>query len=219
MRSFIFDFNGTLYQDTALHHIAWATFLARRGIALTDEDFHRYMCGPPNDAILRHFISEELTAGQIAEMAFEKESLYRDAVRADPSMRHLTDGAEAILDLMKARGIPYAIATGSSRDNVEFYMDELKISRWFDYDHIFYAEGRLPGKPDPAIYLQAMEKLGYAPAEVTVVEDAMAGIQSASRAGVSRIIAIDTTMGPGAFAGVPGIAAVIHDFTDFDRFL
>ena len=219
MRQFIFDFNGTLYQDTALHRQAWGAFLARRGIPLSDEDFHNYMCGPPNDAILRHFISPDLSDAQISRMAFEKESLYRDAVRADPSMQRLTDGAADILDELKARGIPYAIATGSSRDNVDFYMEVLRIDRWFDYDHIFYAEGRLPGKPDPAIYRLAMEKLGYEPGKVTVVEDAMAGIESARRAGVGRIIAIDTTMGPRAFDGMADVCAVIHDFTDFERFL
>ena len=219
MREYIFDFNGTLFQDTALHRMAWDTFLSRRGIVLTDEDFHNYMCGPPNDAILRHFISPDLTDAEIAEMAFEKESLYRDAVRSDPASQRLTDGAEALLDLMKSRGIPHAIATGSSVDNVEFYMDALGIGRWFDLDHIFYAEGRLPGKPDPAIYRLAMEKLGYAPGDVTMVEDAMAGIQSAARAGVGRIIAIDTTMGRAAFDDMPEVAAVIHNFVDFESFL
>lgn len=219
MRKYIFDFNGTLFQDTALHRMAWDTFLARRGIVLTDNDFHKYMCGPPNDAILRHFISDDLSDGEIAEMSYEKESLYRDAVRVDPSARRLTDGAEAMLDRMQARGIPHAIATGSSVDNVEFYLDALDIGRWFDLDHIFYAEGKLPGKPDPAIYRLAMAKLGYAPGDVTVVEDAMAGIQSAARAGVGRIIAIDTTMGREAFEGMPEVDAIIHDFTDFDRFL
>jgi len=219
MQSYIFDFNGTLYQDTTLHRRAWDTFMARRGIELTDEAFHSYMCGPPNDAILRHFLSRDLTDAEIARLAYEKECLYRDAVCSDPSMQRLTDGAPELLDTMKARGIPFAIATGSSRDNVEFYMDVLHIDRWFDYDHIFYAEGRLPGKPDPAIYRLAMAKLDYAPREVTVVEDAMAGIESAHRAGVGRIIAIDTTMGADAFSGMPQIAAVIHDFRSFEELL
>lgn len=219
MRQYIFDFNGTLFQDTALHRRAWGIFMARRGIELTDEAFHSYMCGPPNDAILRRFISADLTDAQIAELAAEKEHLYRDAVRSDPSIQHLTEGAAELLDLMKARRIPHAIATGSSRDNVEFYMDTLDIGRWFDYDHIFYAEGRLPGKPDPAVYRLAMDKLGYTPGNVTVVEDALAGIQSALGAGVGRIIAIDTTLGPDAFADMPEVSAVIHNFNDFERFL
>ena len=219
MQKYIFDFNGTLFQDTDMHRVAWNDFLARRGIALTDEAFHKYMCGPPNDAILRHFLGPDLTDGEISALAAEKEAAYRGIVCSDPALRALTPGAEAMLDHLKARGIPFAIATGSSRDNVDFYMDELDIGRWFDYDHIFYAEGRLPGKPDPAIYRLAMEKLGFEPSEVTVVEDAIAGIQSAVAAGVRRVVAIDTTMGPDAFGDFPEVVAVIHDFIGFERFI
>ena len=219
MRSFIFDFNGTLFQDSEMHHIAWTRFMADRGIELTDELFHRYMCGPPNDAILRRFISEDLTDAEIAALAAEKEALYREQVLSDPALQVLTPGAPELLDDLKARGIPYAIATGSSWDNVDFYLRTLRIDRWFPPERIFYAEGRLPGKPDPAIYRLAMEKLGFDPGETVVVEDALPGIQSAIGAGIRHIVAIDTTLGPEAFAGIPEVKAVIHDFKNYERWI
>ncbi len=219
MRSFIFDFNGTLFQDSEMHHIAWTRFMADRGIELTDELFHRYMCGPPNDAILRRFISEDLTDAEIAALAAEKEALYREQVLSDPALQVLTPGAPELLDDLKARGIPYAIATGSSWDNVDFYLRTLRIDRWFPQERIFYAEGRLPGKPDPAIYRLAMEKLGFDPGETVVVEDALPGIQSAIGAGIRHIVAIDTTLGPEAFAGIPEVKAVIHDFMNYERWI
>ena len=219
MQSFIFDFNGTLFLDLPLHRVAWERFMARRGIAVTDEMFYRYMFGPPNDAILRRFIRPDLTAEEIAALSREKEALYREMVCADPRLRALAPGAAEMLDMLKARGVPCAIATGSIRDNVDFYMHTLGIDRWFDYDHIFYDEGDLPGKPDPAIYLQAMTRLGYRPEETTVVEDALSGIQSAAAAGVGRIIAIDATLGREALEHNPNVAAIIHDYHHFDRFI
>lgn len=216
MRKYIFDFNGTLFQDTLMHRQAWRIFMARRGIDLKDDQFYRYMCGPPNDAILRRFLGDGLTREEIVRLAREKEELYRDIVRSDPALQALTPGAPELLDDLKARGVPFAIATGSSKDNVDFYMQTLRIDRWFDYDHIFYAEEKLPGKPDPAVYRLTMEKLGYAPGEVTVVEDALLGIQSAVGAGIGRIIAIDTTLGPDAFRDIPQVVSVIHDFHNFD---
>ena len=219
MRQFIFDFNGTLFQDTPLHLRTWRDFMALHGVLITEEIFYSEMCGPPNDAILRHFLGDHLTDAQIEQMSFEKESMYRRIVINDPSLQALTPGAEALLDELKTRKIPFAIATSSRFDNVKFYMETLRIDRWFDYDHIFYADGTLPGKPDPAIYLQAMKKLCYTPGDVIVVEDALPGVQSAAAAGVGRIIAIDTTMGPEAFEGVDGVDAVVHDFWDFERFL
>lgn len=219
MQSIIFDFNGTLFQDSDMHQHAWKVFFARRGIEITDELFHRYMCGPPNDAILRRFLGGDLTDGEVAALAEEKESLYRRVVLSDPALQVLTDGAPTLLDALKAAGVPYAIATGSSIENVNFYFDALDIGRWFDRDRVFYAEGHLPGKPDPAIYRLAMEKLGFDPMDTLVVEDALPGIRSAIGAGIRRIVAIDTTLGRDAFAGIPEVVSVIHDFTDHGLFL
>ena len=219
MKSFIFDFNGTLYQDSTMHLDAWRQFYKKHGVPFTDDLFYKYMCGPPNSEILRRMISPDLSDAEIEALSEEKEALYRQVVLDDPDLRELTPGAGEMLDMLKARGVPYAIATGSNRANVDFYMYTLRIDRWFDYDHIFYAEDRLPGKPDPAVYRLAMRKLGFQPEETVVVEDAMPGIQSAVGAGVRAVIAIDTTLGPEAFRGIPEIVAVIHDFHGFERFL
>lgn len=219
MRAFIFDFNGTLYQDSAIHLEAWRRFCRKYGVPFTDDMFYRYMCGPPNSAILRRFLRPDLTDGEVEALSEEKEAVYRRIVLDDPALRVLTPGAAEMLDLLAARGIPYAIATGSNRANCDFYMETLKIDRWFDYGRIFYAEGRLPGKPDPAVYRLAMRKLGFDPAETVVVEDALPGIQSAVGAGVRTVVAIDTTLGPDAFHGIPEVRAVVHDFYGFERFI
>ena len=218
MTSYIFDFNGTLYQDTPMHKSAWREYFRRMNVPFTDENFYKYMCGPPNSAILRQFIDPDLTDAQVAAMSEDKERIYREIILNDPALQVLTPGADAVLDRMKAAGVPCAIATGADRANVDFYMDVLNIGRWFDYDHIFCAHRGIPGKPDPAIYRMTMEKLGYDPADTVVVEDALAGVRAAVGAGVKTVVAIDTTLGPAAFADIPEVVAVIHDFHNFDHF-
>ncbi len=219
MRSFVFDFNGTLFLDAWIHRIVWKDFLADHGHPITDEEFDRYVYGPGNDVILRRFFGDALTPEAANALSEEKEAAYRAFVLNDPALQHLTPGATQMLDMIRDRGIPCAVATASIRSNVDFYMNDLGLKRWFDYDHIFYMAGDIPGKPDPTIYRMTMEKLGYIPGNTTVVEDSLSGIQSAVAAGVGRIIAIDTTMGPQALEKVDAVDAVIHDFYDFERFL
>ena len=48
------------------------------------------------------------------------------------------------------------------------------------------------GKPDPSIFLLAAERLGVAPAECVVIEDALVGIEAAKRAGMP-VLAVATT--------------------------
>lgn len=218
MRDFIFDFNGTLYQDTPMHIAAWGEFYRRRGIPYAEDDFYKYMCGPPNTEILRRFVDPGLTDAQVDALSEEKERIDRQIILDDTALQVLTPGAEDMLDAMRERGIRFAIATGADRANMDFYMRVLNIGRWFDYDHISCAHRGLPGKPDPAVYRVTMEKLGFDPAQTVVVEDGMAGIRSAIGAGVKTIVAIDTTLGPNAFAGIPEVASVIHDFHGFSHF-
>lgn len=219
MKNIIFDFNGTLFLDSPIHLKSWGLFFERRGLPYSDELFYTKMCGPTNSTILRTMIDPSLTDAEADILSEEKEQIYRDIVKADPAMQALTPGAAEMLDNLKALGAKYAIATGSTKSNVDFYMETLGIDRWFDYDHIFYDEIGLPGKPDPAIYLGAMKKLGFTPADTIVVEDAMPGVQSAVGAGIETIIAMDTTLGPHAFDAFSQVKAVIHDFYGFERFL
>ena len=76
--------------------------------------------------------------------------------------------------------------------NVEFVLQHCGIDDCFD--------ARISGdrvsrcKPDPEIYLRAAGALEVAPADCVVFEDALAGIESARRAGAGRIVALATTL-------------------------
>ena len=219
MRSFIFDFNGTLFRDTEFHRLAWTQFMARHGIAISDDDFRQKMNGPGNDVILRRFFGTGPSDEEISALSEEKERIYRAIVLADPARQALAPGAVEMLDMLKARQIPCCVATASIRANVDFYMEDLGLKRWFDYRHIFYMTGELPGKPDPAIYLAAMDRLGFRPEDTLVVEDSLSGIQSATGAGVGGIIAIGDTVPLEVLVRMPRIIAHIQDFWGFDRLL
>ena len=218
MRSFIFDFNGTLFQDTDIHRAAWKQFMAAHGKPISDEDFRQKMNGPGNDIILRRFFGDAPSDAEIEALSEAKERIYRDIVLSNPARQSLAPGVVEMFDTMKKRAIPCGVATASIRANVDFYMETLGLNRWFDYDHIFYMTGDFPGKPDPAIYLTAMQTLGYRPEDTVVVEDSLAGMRSALSAGVSGIIAVGDTVSPDALAQIPNVLARIQDFYGFERF-
>lgn len=66
------------------------------------------------------------------------------------------------------------------------------------------------GKPHPEVYLLAAQRLGIAPQDCVVVEDAPAGIQAARNAGM-RVIAVATTHAPSELAQADGIACRLSD--------
>ena len=96
---------------------------------------------------------------EVRRLSGEKEKIYRQIALDDPALQNLSPGTEEMLDMLKWRGIPHAIATASMPENVDFYFDTLGIGRWFDREHVFFDEAGLPGKPDPAIYIMALKML------------------------------------------------------------
>ena len=55
------------------------------------------------------------------------------------------------------------------------------------------AELGLPGKPDPAVFLEAARRLGAGPDRTAVVEDALAGVQAGRRGGFALVVGVDRT--------------------------
>ncbi|MCL5958147.1 MAG: HAD family phosphatase [Chloroflexi bacterium] len=57
------------------------------------------------------------------------------------------------------------------------------------------AEDVKEGKPDPEIFRTASDRLGIAPVACLVIEDAVAGVQAARRAGI-KCLAVSNTHSP-----------------------
>ena len=211
----IFDFNGTLYFDSHLHIEAWKRFLKLHSFpAMTDEQFKEKFLGRNNAEIMEMLHGHPLPADELDALAEEKEAIYRDICRERPDELKLVAGAEAFFDALKANGIPFTIATGSGRSNVDFYFDVFRLDRWFDYSRVVYDDGSLPGKPDPAVYLKVTALIGKDPAECMVFEDSFSGIHSAHNAGIGRIAAISLPENI-PYVKELGIADIIAtDFTD-----
>jgi len=220
MKAVLFDFNGTLFDDTRFHLEAWQKYMGDRfGMHMTLEEVRRRFIGPNNREIFHDVLGDGLTEEEIERYSFEKEEVYRAVVRSNPANMHLMEGAPELFDLLAERGIPFALATASARYNVDFYLDELGMDKWFDLSRIVYDEGLLPSKPDPAFYLEAARRIHTDPADCIIVEDSPAGIQAAVNARAGRIIAIDRTMPKEKLEANPAIHAIVHDYVGFEIYL
>jgi beta-phosphoglucomutase-like phosphatase (HAD superfamily) len=68
-------------------------------------------------------------------------------------------------------------------------VDELNIRQYFS---ALISSHAVPGKPDPAVFLEAARQLGVELGQCVVVEDAVAGVAAARKAGM-KCIAVCTT--------------------------
>jgi HAD superfamily hydrolase (TIGR01509 family) len=76
---------------------------------------------------------------------------------------------------------------------------------------------RLPGKPDPALFLEAARRLSVPAGSAAVIEDALAGVEAGRRGGFGLVVGVDRTAGsPGAAEGLRdrGADLVVGDLAE-----
>lgn len=185
----LFDMDGTLVDNTLAHMRAFEIFCARYGVTGWKEKLSQAF-GMGNDDIMRLIMPAELIRERsLASLAEEKEAIYREIYA--PEIRPVK-GLVPLLESLRAAGVRCAVGSSGCRANVDFVLEKCRIGEFFDV--------RISGdrvtrcKPDPEIYLTAAAALGMAPADCVVFEDAKAGIESARRAGVGRVVALATTL-------------------------
>lgn len=185
----LFDMDGTLVDNTLAHMRAFEIFCARYGVTGWKEKLSQAF-GMGNDDIMHLIMPAELIRERgLASLAEEKEAIYREIYA--PEIRPVK-GLVPLLESLRAAGVRCAVGSSGCRANVDFVLEKCRIGEFFD--------ARISGdrvtrcKPDPEIYLTAAAALGMAPADCVVFEDAKAGIESARRAGVGRVVALATTL-------------------------
>lgn len=97
-----------------------------------------------------------------------------------------------VADLMadcREAGLPMAIATTTSRSNVEALLGAHLGPQWrADFAAVVCAEDAPLKKPDPQAYLLVLQQLGLRADEVLAIEDSAPGVAACGAAGVPVVV-------------------------------
>ena len=190
IKGVIFDFNGTLFFDTHLHNRAWDIFLERHSFALTDEEKNYKIHGKNNAEIMSNLFSRDLSKNDIKTLSIEKEDIYQSLCLKEKM--ELAPGVLDFLEYLDKNQIPFTIATASDLYNLLFYFEYLELEKYFDLDRIVYSNGKIKSKPDPEIFLKAMDVLKINASEALIFEDSTSGILAAENSKAKKIIIVDS---------------------------
>ncbi len=181
-RAVLWDMDGTLIDSEEFHWISWRDTMAKEGIAITHEQFLSSF-GQRNDSIIPRWLGAASTPERVEKIANAKEELYRHLIR-DNGISPLPGVASWLHRLQEQRWLQ-AVASSAPRANIEVILEALAAAHIFQA--MVSAEDVRRGKPDPEVYLTAASRVGVAPDKCIVVEDAVAGVEGARRAGMRSI--------------------------------
>src|SRR5262249_46554008 len=184
-RGVIWDLDGVLVDTGEFHFQAWPETPDENGNPLTRERF-RATFGMNNTGVLTALLGSPPAPEFLARIEEEKELRFRRSIRGRVQA---LPGVQTWLDRFKSALIPQAIASSAPQANIDAIVEELGLRPYFA---AIVSGGAMPGKPDPAVFLEAASLLGIPAERNVVIEDSVSGVEAARRAGM-KCVAVTTT--------------------------
>ena len=177
--AYLFDCDGTIADSMPLHYIAWKKALAEWNCDFSEDLF--YAWGGMSVAEIIAALNRDRGLNMpVEKVARRKEELYFENLPQLKAVPEVMEHIEASYRL-----IPFAVVSGSTRDSVTRSLEALRILDRFDT--LVCAGDYRNSKPDPEPFLLAAQRLGIAPEDCLVFEDADMGIQAATAAGMASV--------------------------------
>ena len=178
-KAFLFDMDGVLVDTQWIHTLALQKVFARYGVE-TDIDELNCFAGTKRGTAITAMVEKFQLDLDIEKLCDLKDEIF-DALIDETELEPIP-GIPELLQGLKDRSVPTAIASSSSPEFIGLVVDRVNIRPYFDR---FVSGQLLPkSKPDPAIYLLAAKEVGIAPEDCVVLEDAALGVEAAKAAGM-----------------------------------
>ena len=177
----IWDFDGVIADSEKV----WLKnrqvyFKDRLGLDLSFDEINSYFGGTSDST--KKIILQKM--GYETDDKFWADVLDIDLKSMDTEGLDLFDG---VLDILKKKNFKQCIATGGIRSKTIHKIDVIDIRGLIPDEHIFTVDCVKRGKPEPDLFLYAVDKMGEKPQDCLVIEDSIAGMTAAIRAKMSVV--------------------------------
>ena len=185
IRAVVFDMDGLLIDSETLVYEGMRRAVRHMGLDLPMSLFTKMIglpLGDSFDTLKAHYGPDFDLDRFLIEERREIEALFAEGVV-------LKAGVVELLDALDAVGLPYAIATSSSRDSVEAHIGGHGLLARFKA--VVARDDVRRHKPNPDPFLAAAKALGVDPTDCLALEDSHNGVRAAHAAGMMTIMVPD----------------------------
>lgn len=204
----IWDMDGVITDTAEFHYITWRDKLNEIGVEFKREDFVQFF-GMKNHAVLENVMKKKLEPEFVENLAVSKEEEFRRMLKGNIE---LLPGVKKCLGRFAGLGWKQALASSARQENIDATLSELGIEPYFD-DVFSGDDPDTPDKSNPTLFLRVAEALKFAPQDCIVIEDSIAGVTGAKKAGM-KCIAVTTTNPADRLSSADLILDSLSELTD-----
>jgi len=186
LRAAIFDMDGTLVDSERVIMRAWLEVSQEMGYPMKQEDYASVIGLNVEES---NAILASLLGGADALREVRHSVRNRLASLSETVVYPLKPGALELLRALRAEGIPCAVASSSSAQEIEDRLTRVGVLDFFQT--VAGGDEVDRGKPDPAVYRLAASRLGVPPVSCLAFEDSAHGAAAASAAGATVVFVPD----------------------------
>jgi beta-phosphoglucomutase family hydrolase len=180
-KAVIFDMDGVIVESEDAHIKAEKQIMLKRGIKISSDELHEYT-GSTAHFMFTQLREKHELKDSVEALETEKEELLLKLIQNDANP---VKGVITLIKRLKLKRVKLAVASGSSRQIINYLLKKLEIAAMFDA--IVGAEDVQQSKPAPDIFLAAAKRLSVEPEECVVIEDAYLGVRAAKKAGMKCV--------------------------------
>lgn len=205
----IFDMDGTLVDSMAYWQDLEREFLVKKGITQGLDEILEQTKPMTLQESSTLFIERYHVEGTPEQLAAEMDAIMEEHYRTDILIK---PGVKEYLDKLQAQGVAMCVASATPRHLVQICLERLGLAHYFSFLLSCVEVGA--GKNHPHVFLEAARRLGCAPAEAAVFEDAIYAVRTAHAAGFHVVAVYDGPQNENFWAEMTALAdEAITDWT------
>lgn len=199
LKVILFDFNGVIINDEAIHQELINEILLAENLRPDASEYQQFCLGRSDRACLQDILSYRgrfVSPEYLEKLIKQKTQAYRQRIETLETLP-IYPGLEEFLIQIQERGLQIGLVTGSLVSEVKYILEKAAIAEYFK---VIVGGDEIKGsKPQPDGYLLAVERfnrldfnLQLRPSDCLVIEDTPAGIEAGKRAGM-QVVGIANT--------------------------
>lgn len=181
IRAVLTDLDGTLADTLKSLRSVYHAFLESFGVSGSDEEFES-LNGPSLPEVVAKLQKTHAIPGEGNALLDAYQSLVREKYLSELTFFPKT---KEFLEDLRAQQLMVALVTSSPKELVDAILEDHRIKDLFHL--VVTAENVKNSKPEPDIYVEALNYLEVEAHEAIAVEDSANGVRAATTAGIPTI--------------------------------